>query len=192
MVPAGQHAHIGLPQVGEIPAMAAIARGAPAISAGPWPYHAGPAPRPRCAGWHARRPARARLFAAVGPQTSTFHPVPALLTPFPAPFWGVSGEVAAKPPALFFIRLAIVTRETPVTRAILRCELRSLSSSSTCAYCTALATAAGVKRAWCPQPLHWYLAWPPALPLRRICSLPQAAQKCCVKTIPKTKQFTLN
>jgi len=44
----------------------------------------------------------------------------------------------------------------------------------------ALATAAGTKRAWYPHALHWYFGWPPCVPLRRMCSLPQRAHKCCV------------
>ena len=47
-------------------------------------------------------------------------------------------------------------------------------------YCAVLATAAGTKRAWYPHVLHWYFGWPPCVPLRRMCSLPQRAHKCCV------------
>ena len=48
--------------------------------------------------------------------------------------------------AAFFIRLAIVTRATPVSRAMLRGELRSLNSAATWAYCAALRPAAGTNR----------------------------------------------
>ncbi len=74
----------------------------------------------------------------------------------------------------------MVIRATPVARTMLRWELRSVSKASTCAYCAALATAAGTNRAWYPHALHWYLGWPPCVPLRRMCSLPQRAHKCCV------------
>jgi hypothetical protein len=49
----------------------------------------------------------------------------------------------------------MLMRETPVTRTMLRCELRSPNSWSTCAYWAALATAAGSNRAWYRQALHW-------------------------------------
>ena len=42
----------------------------------------------------------------------------------------------------------MLVRETPVARAMLRCELRSPSSAFTWLSCTALAVAAGTNRAW--------------------------------------------
>ena len=58
----------------------------------------------------------------------------------------------------FFSRPAMAMRETLVTRAMLRYELRPTARLSTLAYHTARAMAAGTSRAWCPQPVHWYLA----------------------------------
>jgi len=74
----------------------------------------------------------------------------------------------------------MVIRAMPVARTMLRRELRSVSKASTWAYCAALATAAGTNRAWYPHALHGYLGWLPCVPLRRMCSLPQQAHKCCV------------
>ena len=60
-------------------------------------------------------------------------------------FSAAAGATTGLAAALFFTRFAIVLRATPVARAMLRNELRSSSSWSTCAYCRAFSTAAGWK-----------------------------------------------
>ena len=101
---------------------------------------------------------------------------------FPALGLFLSGDAAtgARPAPLFFISLTMIIRATPVAHTMLRWELRSVSKASTWAYCAALATAAGTNRAWHPHAMHWYFGWLPCVPLRRMCSLPQRAHKCCV------------
>ena len=128
MLPAGQHAHVSGEQVGKVPAMPSVT-----------PWQGLP-----------QAPGRGRVAAAGDPShdvsagalngqpkpdfaLSTAHKRPHLiqLKCLPLAALGVSGATADSLRALFFTSLATVTRETPVTRTMLRCELRSTSSFST-------------------------------------------------------------
>ena len=113
-----------------------------------------PAPSPRCAARRAQRPATARPYACACRRRSTFRPTPA--PPPPLPLWPRPRPLQpplrqAFPTRLFFTHPAIVIRDTPVARTMLRCELRSTNSFITCSYCVARRGAAGVKTAWWPQ-----------------------------------------
>ena len=90
------------------------------------------------------------LFVAhEAPQLIAFERFPPLALGFRrAPRqWG-GGEGSGEGGVAFFMRLAIVMRATPVSRAMLRCELRPLKRVSTCAHWAALRTAAGTNRPW--------------------------------------------
>ena len=71
-------------------------------------------------------------------------------------FERVGGVVGTSPePELFLINLASVTRETPVTRTVWRCESSFVCKHIPDSYRTALATAAGTNCVWCQQAVHW-------------------------------------
>ena len=72
VLPARQDAHAGRTQVGETPAIPPVAAGQ-RLPQVPGRGRAGPAPRPRCAGGLARRPAGASAYAVAGSQTFTSH-----------------------------------------------------------------------------------------------------------------------
>ena len=145
---ARQHLGVGLPLVGKEPAMptvmprqrlpkAAQGRFAPAAQR---PAHDAP-PGPFD---DQSKPHLALFVPHEAPQRIAFQHSPplALGVGRAAGRGGRVGEGAAA----FFIRLAIVTRATPVSRAMLRGELRSLNSAATWAYCAALRPAAGTNR----------------------------------------------
>ena len=138
----------GRSQVGEIP----VARPAPvsgrllpqALGRGPaavagCPSHDAPTfalddqPEPHFVIYGApKRPYRVQLQRRP-PVSSTLH-------------WAAGAASRGKLSGLFFSRPAIVRRETPVARTMLRGGLRPASSWSACACCAALAT--GTNRAW--------------------------------------------
>ena len=134
VLPAGQHAHVGFPLVGEIPAVAAVTPG----QSLPQPPGRGRVASARNPGHDAPagpldrqpQPDLVPFAAHKGPQLIEFERLPPL---FFAPASAAIGAAVAKPTRLFFTRLATVMRATPVTRTILRCELRSSKSLSTCA-----------------------------------------------------------
>ena len=192
VVPAGQYAHVGIPQVGKIPAMAAVARGqrppqAPGrgcIRLAQHPGHdalAGPLdgqPKPDLA-----------LFPAhKGPHLIQFQCFPLL---FLRLFGPQAGQRRQGRLHFFYPTGHRHPRDARhAGNAALRVALAQQFVNLRILH--RFGHGGGVKRAWCPQPLHGYLAWPPALPLHRIGSLPQAAQKCCVKAILKIRCITLN
>ena len=196
VVPAGQYADICFPQVGEVPAMAVVTRRqrlpqAPSrgrITPAQHPSHDAPAgpfdgqPQPDLA----------LLVADEGSHLIQFQRPPLL---FLFPFGPQAGQRGWSRLRFFYptgnphVRDARQAGNAAlrIARAQQLVHLRVLHR-----FGHGSRLKSGVKRAWWPQPLHWYLACPPALPLRRMCSLPQAAQKCCVKTIPQIKRFTLD
>ena len=100
---------------------------APAISAAPWRHPGSLAPRLRCVGWPALRLATATLYFCADQRTSTAHLTLSQLV------HSLALEEVDRWFSLFFNNLTIVMRATPVARAMLRCELRSTNSLSTCA-----------------------------------------------------------
>lgn len=83
---------------------------------------------------------RRLLFSYISSRSSTFQR-------FRWAFFGRSRGSGGLLAWAFFIRLAMLMREIPVSRTMLRWEVRSPSSASTCSYCADLATAAGTNRA---------------------------------------------
>lgn len=126
-------------------------RGNTAMSAGPWPHPAGASshcvPNSKLDGeqevdFCRRWPTNVHI---------------SLILPLPPHAAGLLSGAGVKMPTgdwAFFARLATVMRATPVTPAMLRWGLNSISSLSTCSYCAAFPTVADVRWAW---PLHWYL-----------------------------------
>lgn len=100
---------------------------APATSGALWRHPGNLLPRLRCAAWPALLPATARPYSCVGQRMSTSHLTLIQLV------HSVALSKVADWLALFFASLAMVMRATPVARLMLRCELRSTNSLSTCA-----------------------------------------------------------